>query len=71
MDERLLAESGVLSEIDACRLLNVSRTTLWRLRRAGRIKYLQLGSRVGYLLTHLHEFLHSCEKKGYEQGKEN
>jgi excisionase family DNA binding protein len=64
MDEKLITETGVLSTSDACRLLNVSRTTLWRLRRAGRVKYLQLGSRIGYLLTHIHEFMHSCERKG-------
>ncbi len=64
MREKLMTESGVLSEMDACRLLNVSRTTLWRFRRTGKVRYFKLGKRVGYLLTHLHEFLHSCEKQG-------
>jgi excisionase family DNA binding protein len=64
MDEKLITEAGVLSTSDACRLLNVSRTTLWRLRRAGKVRYFKIGSKLGFLLTHIHEFLHSCEKKG-------
>jgi excisionase family DNA binding protein len=64
MNENLTSQSGVLSEKAACQFLNISRTTLWRLRKAGRIQFYKIGSKVGYLPTQLNEFLQSCERKG-------
>ena len=44
--------------------LGVTRKTLLRARKAGRIRFFRIGTRVFYCAEQLTEFLNSCERNG-------
>jgi len=53
----------VLSQKQVMKRLGVSRTTLWRWRRAGKIRSYHLSPRkIGYSLMHIQTLLENCEK---------
>jgi predicted DNA-binding transcriptional regulator AlpA len=52
----------VLTEAEFCETVRISRTKCWRLRRAGRLPYLRIGDRIGFLQKHVDAFLESCEQ---------
>ncbi len=54
-------ERVVLTEAEFCRLVRISRTKSWRLRKEGRLPYLQMDGRIGFLKEHADEYLASCE----------
>jgi excisionase family DNA binding protein len=58
---------GMLSEKQAAERLGISRITLLRARKAGRIGYFKIGSRVVYSERHLTDFLASVEQKALTQ----
>jgi excisionase family DNA binding protein len=53
----------VITESEAMRLLNVSRPTLWRYRKAGKLRYYKIGGKLGYSVSQIQELLKSCERK--------
>lgn len=58
-----MTEDKIMTEDQAARLLKVSRTTLWRWRRAAKIRFYRLGNKkIAYSLLHIQEFLASCEQ---------
>jgi excisionase family DNA binding protein len=57
-----MSDGKLIGEKEACELLNVSRTTLWRLRKEGKMRFYRLGSKLGYSADQLREFLKSCEQ---------
>ncbi len=53
----------VLTQREVMEQLNLSRTTLWRWRRDGKLHSYQLGPRkVGYSMAHIQALLQNCEK---------
>ena len=60
-DSKHLPAAAVARTVDACAYLNVSRATLYRLVRAGKIKPIPLGARArGYSYRDLDAFLASA-----------
>jgi len=58
------AQRRVLSQGDVKQRYGLSRTRQWRLRRNGKLDYLDFGNgRVGYLLEHIEEYLRRCERR--------
>jgi excisionase family DNA binding protein len=55
---------NLLSEKQAAKRLGVARITLLRARKAGRIRFFRIGTRVLYGDEHLQEFLTTCERNG-------
>lgn len=49
----------VYTDKQAQEVLHVSRTTLWRLRDAGKLAFVRIGSRTLYRASDLEEFLES------------
>jgi len=58
------SETTLLNETEAARFLNVSRQTLVRLRKAGKVGYYRITRRVLYGQEHLEEFLASANQEG-------
>jgi Helix-turn-helix domain len=54
-------ERVTLTDAEFCRRVGISRTKSWRLRKEGRIPYLQVGGRIMFLPEHADEYLASCE----------
>jgi excisionase family DNA binding protein len=52
-----------MTEAEVCRSLGISRTTLWRLRRAGKLSYYRVAAKVLYSLEHVEELLANCERR--------
>lgn len=48
---------AVFTEAEVARLMRVSKFTLERMRKAGRIKFVLVGKRVRYTQQHIDEFL--------------
>jgi excisionase family DNA binding protein len=60
------------SEAEAAVRLGISRPTLLRLRKDGRISYYRIGARVVYSeARHLRPFLESCERQSENHGSNN
>lgn len=57
-----------LSERQTARELGISRITLFRLRRAGRIASYKIGSRVVYSRAQIQRFLAECEQPASQKG---
>ena len=54
----------VLSQGDVKQRYGLSRTRQWRLRKNGKLDYLDFGNgRVGYLPEHIEEYLRRCERR--------
>lgn len=47
-NEKPLPESDLLTREEACKLLSINKTTLWKHTKSGRLKSLGLGNRVYY-----------------------
>ena len=60
-----------MTEEEFCRFLGVSRTTLWRLRRAGKLSYYRVGDKVLYSAQHAEEFLVNCERRSRSKRVKN
>ncbi len=57
------ASARLLTQKQVMRQLNLSRTTLWRWRRDGKLRSYQLSPRkVGYSAAHIQALLQNCEK---------
>jgi excisionase family DNA binding protein len=52
-----------ITEEEFARAVGISRVTVWRLRRAGKLAHYKVGTRVLYSPRHIEEFLASCEKR--------
>ena len=63
----LVTNTGLRNENEAATYLNVSRQTLIRLRKAGRISYYRIAKRVLYGQEHLEEFLSSANQNVLER----
>lgn len=50
------------SEKEFCRRVGLSRVSVWRLRKAGKVSYLQIGGSVKYTMRHVEEFLLAHER---------
>ncbi|MFN7931086.1 MAG: helix-turn-helix domain-containing protein [Blastocatellia bacterium] len=59
----------VFSEKEFCRRVGLSRVSVWRLRKAGKISYLQIGGSVKYTMRHVEEFLQAHERAAYKSEK--
>ena len=57
---------GIYTSKEACELLGISSVTLWRIRRAGQVKYLKRGdgALVRFLGQHLLDYIHGSERGG-------
>lgn len=60
---------SVFSEKEFCRRVGLSRVSVWRLRKAGKISYLQIGGSVKYTMRHVEEFLLAHERPAYRSEK--
>ena len=50
----------LLTEVEAAKLLSISPRSLWSLRRAGRIRFIRIGTAgIRYSHDHLREFIES------------
>jgi len=58
-----------MSEAEFCRVVGISRTTAWQLRKQGRLPYYRLGAKILYSPEHVTEFLTSIERKALVQRK--
>ncbi len=58
-----------LTEKEFCDQVGLSRITVWRLRKAGKLSYLQIGGAVKYTSRHVEEFLQAHERPAV--GKDN
>lgn len=54
---------NTMTEAEVCKFLGISRTTLWRLRSAGKISYYRVATKVLYSLEHVEELLTNCERR--------
>jgi predicted DNA-binding transcriptional regulator AlpA len=58
-----MQDRKILTEEEFCKLVNISRTKSWRLRKQGKLSFLLIGKRIGFLAKHIDEFLDTCEKR--------
>lgn len=56
-----MQDRTILTEKEFCNLIRISRTKCWRLRKQGKLSYLRIGERIGFLQKHVDEFLAACE----------
>lgn len=52
----------VLTEIEFCQLVGISRVTAWRLRSEGKLAHCRLGAKILYTQEHIDSFLKSIER---------
>jgi excisionase family DNA binding protein len=55
-------EQSLLSEYEAAKRCGVSRITLLRMRKAGRIRFYRIGTRILFSQAQIEEFLASVEE---------
>jgi excisionase family DNA binding protein len=55
-------EQNLLSESEAAKRCGVSRITLLRMRKAGRIRFYRIGTRILFSQVQIEEFLASVEE---------
>lgn len=60
-------KSELMSEAEAARRCGISRITLLRLRKAGRIAFYRLGTRILFSESHINTFLNDVERKAKTQ----
>jgi len=60
---RLITKQELLSEADAARRCGVSRITLFRMRKAGKIGFYRIGARVLFSESHMSDFLNKVERR--------
>ena len=58
MDKKVM-----MTDAEVCEFLGISRTTLWRLRSAGKISYYRVATKVLYSIEHVEELLTNCERR--------
>jgi hypothetical protein len=58
----LNASNQVLTEAEFSKLVRLSRTTLWGLRKQGRLSHCRVGSKILYRPEHAEELLRSLEQ---------
>jgi len=63
MESRNEPELTTLSEAELANRLGISRITVWRLRRAGKLSYYRIGRSIRYGERHVAEYLASCERR--------
>lgn len=56
-------KNELMSEVEAARRCGVSRITLLRMRKAGKIGFYRIGTRVLFSESHISEFLNRVERK--------
>jgi len=59
----LTTTTTAMTEEQVCEQLNLSRTTLWRMRRKGLLSYCRAGVRIIYTPLHVSDFLERIEHK--------
>lgn len=57
----------LMSEVEAARRCGVSRITLLRMRKVGKIGFYRIGTRVLFSESHINEFLNRVERKAEKQ----
>lgn len=57
------------SEKEFCEQVGLSRISVWRLRKAGKISYLQIGGSVKYTTRHVEEFIRSHERQASKKAE--
>jgi excisionase family DNA binding protein len=55
-------ERIVYTEVEAASQLGLSRITLFRARKAGKVNFCRIGRVIRYKPEHLEEFLKDCER---------
>jgi excisionase family DNA binding protein len=58
-----------VDEFRAARILGISQTTLYRLRKSGRIAYTQLRGMAHYTLANLTDYLESAQSSELKRGE--
>jgi len=53
-----------LSEKEFAQAVNLSRTTLWRLREKGQLPHIRIGRRILFTQEHIDQFLARFERGG-------
>lgn len=53
--------NSVLTETEFCKLVRLSRTTLWQLRKQGKLPHCRVGSKILYRREHADELMRSLE----------
>jgi excisionase family DNA binding protein len=66
--ENINADAETLTEVEAARMLGISKITLQRLRHRGEISHFRIGARVLYSPQHLKDYLTGVERKKNAQG---
>jgi len=59
---------ATMSEAELAERLSISRVTIWRLRRRGKLPYYRVGRKIRYSEQHVAEFLASCERRMDSKG---
>ena len=71
VDQRTAIDRSGLPELltisDLLKILRISRTTLWRHMKMGRIESIRIGSRVLFEPDAVDEFITYCRQRGYIQ----
>ena len=57
----------LLTVSDLLSILRISRTTLWRHMKMGRIQFIRIGARVLFEPAAVDEFITYCRQRGYIQ----
>ena len=59
-----MGQTQLISDLEAAKKLSISQATLYRLRKAGTIRFYRIRGRVFFSQEHLTEFLKEAEQKG-------
>jgi predicted DNA-binding transcriptional regulator AlpA len=59
----------ILNEKEFCEQIGLSRISVWRLRKAGKISYLQIGGSVKYTMRHVEEFIRLHERQAMRKAE--
>ncbi|MEP7338015.1 MAG: helix-turn-helix domain-containing protein [Acidobacteriota bacterium] len=62
---------ATMSEKEFCQQVGLSRVSIWRLRKAGKLAYIRVGGKVLYTPRHVEEFLAAHERPVCEVKRRN